>query len=1485
MPHSRLELLKLQQLRPDFSKQSRLFMTEMAVRYLEGSPAPELAAYSAVIVESLFRFGLLSLADQVARKRHNEQLLPTSFDRLAMSYKNLANYDIAPTAIASHYPLHPPESGRRRLRALSFLYTTPAFQQNGYVVRTASILANTAIDVFPVARIGYPWTAGFLRDNRKSLTTVVNGIAYHHRRGELPHQNDVMGNLALAKLEIRRIIAEIRPDVVHAASNFTVGLPALFAARECRLPFVYEMRGIWELTAGVGIDGWEDSERFHLERKMETFLARHADRTITLTETQKLETTNRGIDASRIHVVPNFFDGKHESEAPTGLIDELRTRIAGRRVVGYVGSIVNYEGLQDLLAAMSAEGALEDVVLLIIGGGPYFDELKALAATSSARERVILTGRVPRGDAEAAYDLIDLCVLPRLDHPVAQLVSPLKLIEILAHGKVLLVSDVQAMVELVRKTGYGETFKSGAIDDLRAKLIGILANIDGLKDHYASAAAHILEHYTWKQGVKLWDRTLERAVEDWRTSQKTEIVPPLAADATRTLLPAMMTTKRIGNRLMVRVGHVTLVGSKIGKVLLTTPDLEDGPQAVLFDVKTHRGTAMTIERDAKSDGIPRWRVGAWGDGERLLYLYAPANEFDTDQARRWTLTTSRGKPLPITFEANRILALEIDQRVGREENLVCVSGYPESVRFAMSVIPLQGSETLPLFDKQIFSAIIGARFRYVRIEPAETAIPVNSGVKGRVMIELTAWQDGYRGQQSRIKAIDFEYRSEQPQSWYIDLPRNRHNVLVVARLNENLIDGSVIWLKTLVNSLAADPGVNVFVLTNSILIPNSINSSLFRKPNVTKVDLYLPAEKLEQAMAEATILFDRTSGGFDTIIVRGTGVAREMPNRSIRARTIFYAVGMITPANVDNGICRDREALHLLEGHAGLIFQSAATLDVFRRSRPGYAGKCYIIPPSVDTDELDEARKAGPVEGRRHIVYAGKAIREYGVLELLEAILELRRSKANGDLRLIFLGSKFDGNDPAFQSEFHRKVEALGEDGILWIPAASPVEVLSWVNRASVVWGWRHGEFENAHFEVSTKMIEAICLNAPVVLYPSDANLALLGVDYPGFAETSVSAGDVIVSLLQNSAGARARLRAFDDRFHSMKSYAPLIREMGLPVRRRGVLIASHDFRFIEDIEACLQRDGHHVHRQVWRNHFDVVDRGELAALDDIDIIHCEWCLGNAVWWSNNLPPGKTLTIRLHLQEIFTEHPGKVDFGKVHKVIFISANIMRRAIETFGIPADICEVVPISVSLQPRSYSEAEILARRNVLGMVGITPWRKRPDLTLELFRRLKKRHCDLTLVIKGNMPSDYSWMKQRPDEILKYQAFFRDAGAERDITFLPYDDDMQEFYEKAGWVMSVSDFEGCHTAVAEGGMLGCLPLMLNWGGADEVYPAQYVQRDLDGLEAAFDDWHERFAQESSTIRDTFVREFAIEKVYARWATIMGLSLSGDQVLRMVAP
>ena len=56
-----------------------------------------------------------------------------------------------------------------------------------------------------------------------------------------------------------------------------------------------------------------------------------------------------------------------------------------------------------------------DTVLLLVGGGPMEESLKAIAETWGVADRVIFTGRVPQAEVSRYYGLVDLLIYAR--HP------------------------------------------------------------------------------------------------------------------------------------------------------------------------------------------------------------------------------------------------------------------------------------------------------------------------------------------------------------------------------------------------------------------------------------------------------------------------------------------------------------------------------------------------------------------------------------------------------------------------------------------------------------------------------------------------------------------------------------------------------------------------------------------------------------------------------------------------------------------------------------------------------------------------------------------------------------------------------------------------------------------------------------------------------------------------------------------------------------
>ncbi len=83
----------------------------------------------------------------------------------------------------------------------------------------------------------------------------------------------------------------------------------------------------------------------------------------------------------------------------------------------------------------------------------------------------MFAGRVPHGEVGRYYDLIDVLVYPRLSMRLTELVTPLKPLEAMAQGRLLVASDVGGHRELIRPGETGELFKAGDPDALAAAVL------------------------------------------------------------------------------------------------------------------------------------------------------------------------------------------------------------------------------------------------------------------------------------------------------------------------------------------------------------------------------------------------------------------------------------------------------------------------------------------------------------------------------------------------------------------------------------------------------------------------------------------------------------------------------------------------------------------------------------------------------------------------------------------------------------------------------------------------------------------------------------------------------------------------------------------------------------------------------------------------------------------------------------------------------
>src|SRR5699024_4697341 len=148
-----------------------------------------------------------------------------------------------------------------------------------------------------------------------------------------------------------------------------------------------------------------------------------------------------------------------------------RLGLKGKTVIGYVGSILDYEGIGLLLdSALRLKAERNDVVFLFIGDGAELAQFRERVESENLGDTVMFTGRVPHHEVEDYYSIMDICPFPRLPLPVTEIVSPLKPFEAMAMEKAVVVSSVAALEEIVSDGDNGLIFTKGDSESLTESL-------------------------------------------------------------------------------------------------------------------------------------------------------------------------------------------------------------------------------------------------------------------------------------------------------------------------------------------------------------------------------------------------------------------------------------------------------------------------------------------------------------------------------------------------------------------------------------------------------------------------------------------------------------------------------------------------------------------------------------------------------------------------------------------------------------------------------------------------------------------------------------------------------------------------------------------------------------------------------------------------------------------------------------------------------
>ncbi|SEN18591.1 PEP-CTERM/exosortase A-associated glycosyltransferase, Daro_2409 family [Sphingomonas gellani] len=395
--------------------------------------------------------------------------------------------------------------------------------QSGYTFRTRAILK---------AQQSLGWTVAAVTGPRQrdgvGGEVEVDGLRFFRTPMAEPQglAGEATGLFAFAR-RIDAAVQAFRPDILHAHSPVLDALAALAVARRRRLPLVYEIRAFWEDAAVGNGTGREGSLRYRATRALETWAARRADGVAVICDGLRRDLVERGLDDDKILVSPNgvdmtlFGEPAARDEALTaewGLLDA--------EVVGFIGSFYDYEGLDDLIAAMPAlVAARPRARLLLVGGGPMDAALRAQAAASPVADRILFVGRVPHQEVERFYGMVDVLAYPRKAMRLTDLVTPLKPLEAMAQRRLVAASDVGGHRELIRDGDTGTLFPAGDPAGMARALADLFADRSGWDDRRSRGWAFVERERNWSSNVSRYAGLYQRLIRAESTETTWSRIP------------------------------------------------------------------------------------------------------------------------------------------------------------------------------------------------------------------------------------------------------------------------------------------------------------------------------------------------------------------------------------------------------------------------------------------------------------------------------------------------------------------------------------------------------------------------------------------------------------------------------------------------------------------------------------------------------------------------------------------------------------------------------------------------------------------------------------------------------------------------------------------------------------------------------------------------------------------------------------------------
>jgi len=275
--------------------------------------------------------------------------------------------------------------------------------------------------------------------------------------------------------EVKKIVEEFEPDVIHVHTQYPVGIAAIKVATKLGIPlvatnhampdnFVQHFKSLKPLHRPISyvvkeyvLRPYKDVD--HIIMPTQSAVSMFEDDSIAVPMTP----VSNGIDLSSFHPgkVPDAFNKKYNLP-----LDDTP-------LVAYVGRLDGEKRIQIMIKALAKAMKKTPVHGLIIGSGAVEEYLKKLVASLGVEDKFTFTGRVSEEDLHELHRAADIFVMPS----PAEL-QCLAMLESMASGKPVIAVNVSALPELCQDGRNGYLVEVDDVDDMSKKISELAGDVE-----------------------------------------------------------------------------------------------------------------------------------------------------------------------------------------------------------------------------------------------------------------------------------------------------------------------------------------------------------------------------------------------------------------------------------------------------------------------------------------------------------------------------------------------------------------------------------------------------------------------------------------------------------------------------------------------------------------------------------------------------------------------------------------------------------------------------------------------------------------------------------------------------------------------------------------------------------------------------------------------------------------------------------------------